>query len=64
MVAIEAHFKQETEADSLQPLRMEHFYFPLGLWFVGTILSAIDLLAEITIKSTRKSKRNTNEDGQ
>ena len=35
---------------------MEHFYFPLGLWFFGILLSAIFLLAEIIIHRRRKSR--------
>ena len=37
--------------DKPEPLAREHFYFPLGLWLAGIILSAIFLLAEIIIKS-------------
>ena len=29
------------------PLRMEHFYFPLGTWLIGLFLSVFCLLAEI-----------------
>ena len=36
--------------DKPEPLAMEHFHFPLGLWLAGIILSAIFLLAEIIIK--------------
>ena len=36
--------------DKPEPLAMEHFYFPLGLWLAGIILSAIFLLAEIIMK--------------
>ena len=56
MVAIEVRFKEEKEDADPKPLRMEHFYFPLGLWFGGLILSAIFLLAEIFIHRRRKSK--------
>ena len=36
--------------DKPERLAMEHFYFPLGLWLAGIILSAIFLLAEIIMK--------------
>ena len=35
---------------------MEHFYFPLGLWVVGILLSVFCLLAELIIHRLRKSK--------
>ena len=47
MTAIEVGFKEEKEDDDPEPLRMEHFYFPLGLWLAGIVLSAILFLAEI-----------------
>ena len=56
MTALEVPFKAEEEDDDPEPLRMEHFYFPLGLWLGGLILSAIFLLAEIFIHRRRKSK--------
>ena len=56
MTVIEVDFKEEKEDDDPEPLRMEHFYFPLGLWFGGLILSAIFLLAEIIIHRLRKPK--------
>ena len=43
------HLKQ-IQSDKPQPLAMEHFYFPLGLWLAGIILSTIFLLAEIIFK--------------
>ena len=49
-------FKEEKEDDDPEPLRMEHFYFPLGLWLGGLLLSAIFLLTEIIIHRRRKSK--------
>ena len=56
MTAIEVGFKEEKEDDDPEPLRMEHFYFPLGLWLVGLILSAIFLLTEIILHRRRKSQ--------
>ena len=45
----EPPFEQEEE-ESLEHLRMEHFYFPLLLWTVGLGLSALSFIAEIIIK--------------
>ena len=36
--------------ESLESLRLEHFYFPLLLWVGGTVLSLLSLMAEIFIK--------------
>ena len=46
-VVTEVAFEEEPDDDEPEPLRMEHFYFPLGLWLVGLGLSIIFLLAEI-----------------
>ena len=54
MTANEVDFKAEEEDAEPEPLRMEHFYFPLGMWLVGILLSAIFLLAEIIIHCLRK----------
>ena len=43
-------FKEEEEEEPLEPLRMEHFYFPLILLTVGLVLSALCFIAEIIIK--------------
>ena len=56
MTVIEVGFKEEEEDDDPEPLRMEHFYFPLGLWLVGLILSAIFLLTEVMLHRRRKSQ--------
>ena len=56
MVAFEVDFKQEKEDDDPEPLRMEHFYFPLGLWLGGLILSAIFLLTEMILHRRGKSQ--------
>ena len=50
MSVIETGFEQEVEEEPLEPLRMEHFYFPLLLWTVGLGLSALSFIAEIIIK--------------
>ena len=56
MTQIEVLFKAEKEDDEPEPLRMEHFYFPLGLWLAGLLISTIFLLAEIIIHRRRKSQ--------
>ena len=52
----EVHFKQEPEPDNPERLRMEHFLFPLGLWFVGTLISILFFIAEMIVKRIRKTK--------
>ena len=59
MTVIEVGFEQEKEDDEPKPLKMKHFYFPLGVLLVGLILSAIFLLAEIIIHRLRKPKTDT-----
>ena len=54
--ANEVGLKEEKEDDEPEALRMEHFYFPLGLWLGGLILSAIFLLIEIMLHRRRKSQ--------
>ena len=56
MTAIVVGFKEEVEDDEPEPLRMEHFYFPLGLWVVGILLSVLCFIAELIIHRLRKSK--------
>ena len=36
--------------DDVEPLRMEHFILPIGIWGVGVVVSLLCLLAEIIIK--------------
>ena len=42
--------------DEPEPLRMEHFHLPLGIWFVGLLISLFCFLAEIIIKWITKRK--------
>ena len=56
MTVIEVPFNEEVEDGEPKPLRMEHFYFPLGMWVVGILLSVFCLLAELIIHRLRKSK--------
>ena len=50
LASTEVLFTEPEPEVETEPLRMEHFYFPLGLWVVGLGLSAICLLAEIILK--------------
>ena len=59
MTTIEVHFKEEKEDDDPEPLRMEHFYFSLGMWLVGILLSVFLFLIEIIIRRLRKPKTDT-----
>ena len=62
MVATEVGFNEEAPDDKPEPLEMEHFYFPLGLWSAGLVISLICLLAEIILNYIRKrsNKEETN----
>ena len=56
LVAAEVHFKVKAQDSEPKTLGMEHFYFPLGLWLVGILLSVFSFLAEIIIHRLGKSK--------
>ena len=53
MTVIEVGFKEEPEDDKPEPLRMEHFHLPLGLWFVGTLISLLCFIAELITHRNR-----------
>ena len=44
--------------DKPEPLTMEHFHLPLGMWFVGILLSVFCFLAEIIKKCINIRKSN------
>ena len=46
------------ETDKPEPLEMEHFYFPLGLWMAGLIVSTVFLLAEIIVNRRKQPARD------
>ena len=46
----EAPFEEEEEEEPLEPLRLEHFYFPLILLLGGLVLSTAFFIAEIIVK--------------
>ena len=50
LLVTEVPFIVEPPDDKPERLRLEHFYFPLGLWLAGLVVSGICLLAEIIIK--------------
>ena len=54
MTVIEVGFHQKPEDPGPEPLRMEHFHLPLGMWFVGILISLICFLAEIISNWIRK----------
>ena len=37
----------EIETDDPEPLKMEHFHLPLGMWMVGILISLFFFIAEI-----------------
>ena len=57
----EVHFKEEEEVDKKEPLLMEHFSLPIGLWFVGTLITIILFLAEIIINYINKKEATQGE---
>ena len=54
LTATEVDFDQKPKDPGPEPLRMEHFYFPLGLWFVGLLISLFCFLAEVISNWIRK----------
>ena len=49
---------KQIHRDKPEPLRMEHFHLPLGMWFVGILLSVFCFLAEIIKKCINIRKSN------
>ena len=56
MTIAEVHFKEEELDDEPKPLKMEHFYFPLGVLLVGILLSVFCFVVEIIFHCLRRSK--------
>ena len=46
---------QSVDEEELEPLRMEHFYFPLILLVGGLVLSSVSFIAEIIIKRLQRN---------
>ena len=57
LVIIEVGFNEEHPDDKAEPLEMEHFHLPLGLWLAGLVVSTIFLLAEMIAHRSKQSKR-------
>ena len=55
MLVLEVPFEEEEEEEPLEPLRMEHFWFPLGLLLGGLVLSTIFFIFEIIIKCMQRN---------
>ena len=55
MTIAEVHFKEEELDDEPRPLKMEHFYFPLGALLVGILLSLFCFIVEIIFHYLRRS---------
>ena len=55
MTVIEVGFEEEPEDDKPEALRMEHFHLPLGLWFVGTLISLLCFIAELILHRNCKT---------
>ena len=45
---------QSVDEEELEPLRMEHFYFPMILLVGGLVLSSVSFIAEIIVKCLQK----------
>ena len=43
----EVYFDEKQDEELPEPLRLEHFYFPLTLWLAGMVLSALSFVLEI-----------------
>ena len=43
----EVEIIEDQEEEPPEPLRMEHFHLPLGMWFVGILISLLCFVAEI-----------------
>ena len=54
-MTLEKPFNEAPDDDGLEPLGMEHFYFPLGLLLAGLFISILCLLAEIIHNRLRKT---------
>ena len=65
LTVIEVGFDQKPEDPGPEPLRMEHFRFPLGIWMVGLLISIFCFLAEVIINwiSKRKAVRLSDTEG-
>ena len=56
MTVTEVRFHQKPKDPGPEPLLMEHFHLPLGMWMVGLLISLFCFLAEIISNWIRKRK--------
>ena len=63
LTATEVRFKEEGKGNGKgeEPLLMEHFSLPIGLWFVGTLITIICFLAEIYIYKKEATQKEPSE---
>ena len=57
MLINEVHFEHEEEEKPLEPLRLEHFYFPLVCLLGGMVLSAVSFIVEIVIRCCQRNDK-------
>ena len=47
LLVAEVLMDEKQDEEPIEPLRLEHFYFPLTLWLAGMVLSALSFALEI-----------------
>ena len=47
LLVAEVLMDEKQDEEPIEPLRLEHFYFPLTLWLAGMVLSALSFTLEI-----------------
>ena len=57
-------FKEEPEDDEPEPLRLEHIHLPVGILFVGTLISLLLFIAEIIIFRKWMAPRISDKEGE
>ena len=55
LLMIENSGVQSVDEEELEPLRMEHFYFPLILLVGGLVLSFVSFIAEIKVYTEERN---------
>ena len=55
MMIKEVPFIQEDEEEEIEPLTLEHFYFPLIILSVGLVISTATFIAEIIFMCLQKN---------
>ena len=54
LLVAEVLMDEKQDEEPIEPLRLEHFYFPLTLWLAGMVLSALSFALEIIIRKKHK----------